>query len=492
MFVLLAAVIADSVQLADTDLWVHIRFGQIVLHTGHLLRRDIFSYSAPGAPWFNHEWLADVVMAMFYNGGGILGLKLFKFLCATAIIALLAEGTAETGAQYSLQFAVLLLAAFGLRFQIQYRPQLFDYIFLSALLVMLARDSRGRRTRLWLVVPMMALWANLHGGFFIGLAVLGLYTVVTGALDRQAGNGYRPALRLGALTSAALLATLANPFGIGEWYAVAGKFAQPLMVANRNIEFQSLFHQLANGHFAGTAFPMAIAAATMITFALTPRREGLALMAIAGLMTCAWLMAMRNMAFAVIACASPLACHLSLVIASKRRRVERAADNGSLRAPLPAVLSALVAAAFLAVSAKVFSPSLAIYAEFPVGAVAFMEQHHLSGNILSTYQWGGYLIWHAAPASKVFFDSFDERYPPRVQDDYLRLIAGDGTAEAVLQGYPHDYVLVPVRSHLYDLMTKRSDWTPVYRDSVCALFARTASSGSPALVNGIAPSSYFP
>ena len=55
----------------------------------------------------------------------------------------------------------------------QFRPQLFDYVFFAALIAMLARESHGRRAPLWLAVPMLALWANLHGGFFIGLAALG-------------------------------------------------------------------------------------------------------------------------------------------------------------------------------------------------------------------------------------------------------------------------------------------------------------------------------
>ncbi|MGA7870597.1 MAG: hypothetical protein WCA22_06830, partial [Candidatus Binatus sp.] len=328
VFVLLAAVVADSIQQADPDLWMHVRFGQIALHTGRLLRCDIFSYSAPGAPWFNHEWLADVVMALFYEAGGVVGLKLMKFLCAAAIMVLLALGTAETGAEYRAQFAALLLAALGLRLQIQFRPQLFDYIFLSALLVMLARESRGRRAHLWLAVPMMALWVNLHGGFFIGLAVLGLYAAVAGAQDRLAGRGWRRAIKLAALTLAALIATLVNPFGIREWYVVVGKFSEPIVALNRNVEFQSLFHQLATGGsrigmFYLCVCPFAITAAAVIAFALAPRREDFALLAVAVLMICAWLYAMRNMAFAVIACTAPLARPPALVIASAKGAPER-------------------------------------------------------------------------------------------------------------------------------------------------------------------------
>jgi hypothetical protein len=485
--VVLAAVIADSLQLADTDLWMHIRFGQMFLQTGHLLRHDIFSYSAPGAPWFNHEWLADVVMALFYDAGGVAGLKVMKFLCATAIMTLLALGTAETGAEYLVQFFAVVLAALGLRLQVQFRPQLFDYILLSAMLAMLARDNHGRRAWLWLTFPMMALWANLHGGFFIGLGVLGLYTVVLAIEDRLAGRGWRRTIRLSAITSAAVLATLINPFGIQEWYVAIAKFSEPLVVMNRNLEFQSLLHQLAGGQIAICIVPLAIVAATAITFALTPRRDDLALLAIAALMICAWLGAMRNMAFAVIACTAPLARHSSLLIASIKR-----APKMQPRAPVAVQMLVFAGAIFLVVSARIFSPSLPIYADYPVGAVAFMQHNHLSGNILSSYEWGGYLIWHEAPASKVFFDSFDERYPQTVQYDYLSLIAADSHAPLVLARYPHDYVLAPASSPLDLMLSKRTEWALIYRDPVCALYARAGSAALPKPISAPAPPSAFP
>jgi hypothetical protein len=497
VFVLLVAVVADSIQQADPDLWVHVRFGQIVLHTGHLLRRDIFSYSAPGAPWFNHEWLADVVMALFYEAGGVVGLKLMKFLCAAAIMGLLAMGTAETGADYPAQFAALLLAALGLRLQIQFRPQLFDYIFLSALLAMLARESRGRRARLWLAVPIMALWANLHGGFFIGPVVLGLYAVVAGVQDRLAGRGWRRAIKLAAITLAAAVATLVNPFGIGEWKVVAGWFSVPVVGLNRVVEFHSFFHQLATGDsWLGTfyicGFPLLITAAAVVSFALAPRRDDFALMAVGALMICAWLYAMRNMAFAVIACTAPLARYPALVIASARGAAERPPRDAAARAPVGVQLFALAAVAFLAVSGKIFSPTLPVYMDYPVGAVAFMQRNRLSGNILSTYEWGGYIVWHQVPPSKVFFDSFAERYPPSVQYDYLRFASGGSAAAQVLERYPHDYVLVPASSAMYLLMAKRNDWAPIYRDSVCVLFARAGSAPARTPVTAPAPPSDFP
>ena len=393
-----------------------------------------------------------------------------------------AIGTAETGAEYPAQLAALMLAALGLRLQIQFRPQLFDYIFLSALLAILARESRGRRARLWLAIPMMAAWANLHGGFLIGLVVLGLYAAVAGVQDLLAGRGRRRAIYLCALTSAALLATLINPFGIREWYVAIGKFSEPVLTLNRNVEFQSPFYLLVTsdsrlGLFYAWLFPVAIMTAAVISFALTPRRDDFALMAVAVMMICAWLYAVRNMAFAVIACTAPLAGHLELVIAAARSSgAERPRHDAPARASASAQLLALASVVFLAVSCKIFSPRLPIYMDYPAGAVAFMQRNHLSGNILSTYAWGGYIIWHDVPPSKVFFDSF---YAIRkAWSTTIAFITVGSNDTRLLDRYPHDYVLVPASSYLDLLMAKRSDWAPIYRDSVCVLFARAGSAAA--------------
>ncbi|HVA40832.1 MAG TPA: hypothetical protein VNF49_09215, partial [Candidatus Binataceae bacterium] len=315
-FVLLAAVAADSVQYADTDLWGHVRFGQVMLGTGHLIRADIFSYSAPGQPWINHEWLSEVVMALSYGAMGVVGLKLMKFLCAGAIMALLAAGLAETGAAPALQFGVLLAAAFGLQLQIQFRPQLFDYIFLSALLALFARARSRGRAPLWVALPMMVLWANLHGGFFIGIVVLGVYAGAMGILDIWEGKGVSRGLRLGLFTLACLLVTLINPYGLGEWRIVAHTLGNPYTMG-AGAEFQSFFHVLAGTYRHGSPlFPFILALAVMaalpVSFVLAPRREDLPELAIAALMVCLALYSVRNLAFAVIACAAPIGFHLNL------------------------------------------------------------------------------------------------------------------------------------------------------------------------------------
>ena len=95
----------------------------------------------------------------------------------------------------------------------QFRPQLFDFVALSALLLLLARESYRRAGRLWLAIPIFALWANLHGGFFVGFAVLAVYTAVTAIEDWASGDGLNRAMHVSGVTVGCVLATLLNPSG---------------------------------------------------------------------------------------------------------------------------------------------------------------------------------------------------------------------------------------------------------------------------------------
>jgi hypothetical protein len=150
-------------------------------------------------------------MAFVYNAGGVVGLKLWKFACTAIALLFIADTEVSTGAPPTIQLPVLFAAAFGFLLQAQLRPQMFTFCLLGALLALLARDNYRRGVWLWLVVPLMALWANLHGGFFIGIASLALYCAVATLCDLAAGAGWRRRAKLSLLTVVAAAATLINP-----------------------------------------------------------------------------------------------------------------------------------------------------------------------------------------------------------------------------------------------------------------------------------------
>lgn len=500
---LLVIVIAGAGNRADPDLWGHLRFGQAILTQRHIVLNDVYSYSAPGHPFLNHEWLTDVVMALLYDHLGVAGLKLWKFGCAAATILLIAMGLADTGATPSVRLNTLVTAALALMPQMMFRPQVFTFCLFAAILVLLGRHNYRGTAPLWMAVPLVAVWANLHGGFILGIAALGVYAGVVGAQDLIGGAGIARAARLGILTIAATAASLLTPYGIGLWKAVIHALGNPL---TRNIvtDWQPLLFALErqwSAEHLGVVYYLCVLgliAAMVITFVITPRGGDLPLVAIAVLMSAAAFTAVRNMPIAVIACAAPVARHTWLIFTGMRERDARAAaqsppsDHSGVNQWLAAVLAAVVA-----ITSGLFSTRIMMEPGYPGGALSFMRRHALRGNLLGAFGWGDYLIWHMAPGSKVFIDGrYDTVFPLQVIRDYAVFYFDLPGAAQVLSAYPHDFVLIPPRSPVYRRLEQDPDWKLVYQDQNAVLFARANSAAAKipdVPVEVIAPErSYFP
>jgi hypothetical protein len=309
--VLLGILIADSNRHTDPDLWGHVYFGQTFLRLGRLITHDPYSYSVPRYYWFDHEWLTEIVMAVVYNAAGVVGLKLWKFALTALTVLFIADTEAETGAPLSIQLPVLVLASVGLILQTQFRPQMFTFACFGALLALLARDNYRRAAPLWLAVPVMALWANLHGAFFIGIATLALYAGAATLCDLAAGEGWRRGIRLSLVTLAATVATLVNPFGVGLWKNLAHALRLPYtrMIIS---DWQPLAHAMSiqwRQNHAGLAIYLVVIGlmiALVPAFVLTPRGGDLPLIAVSTMMAVAAVLSVRNMALAVIAVSGPL------------------------------------------------------------------------------------------------------------------------------------------------------------------------------------------
>jgi hypothetical protein len=220
LLVLTLIIVANRWQKTDPDLWGHIRFGQVMLSSRHIVAYDIYSYTARGAVWRDHEYLSEVVMAAAYNLAGIIGLKLWKFLCLGGSILCIADGLAGTEANCLVQLNALALTAGLLVSYAQFRPQLHTYLLFALMLAVLARDNYRRPGSVWLMVPIMAVWSNLHGGFIIGIISLLIYTLSVAVEDSYAHGSLRRAGSLAAMTAVSAGATLLPPCGFNGWRAV--------------------------------------------------------------------------------------------------------------------------------------------------------------------------------------------------------------------------------------------------------------------------------
>jgi hypothetical protein len=239
-------------------------------------------------------------------------------------------------------------------------------------------------------------------------------------------------------------------------------------------------------------------AALMVTFALTPRTDDLALFAIAALMTASALYSVRNTGLAVIACCLPLCRHADLLLIDRLRRLTRTVGAARPERGWRALNVLLgVVAVGIALRTGLLSNALPAVEAKPVGALAFMHEHDLHGNVLCEFGWADYLLFHDAARSKIFIESiFEAYYPRQLQSDFAAVSFAEPGAARVLDAYPNDFVLMPTGSAAYSLMMAQAAWRLIYRDPVSALFARTGSpaaqlAGVPQLVR-TAPPSVFP
>jgi hypothetical protein len=135
--------------------------------------------AAPSVDWVNVPVLGELVFHALQAVGGDRGLLLAQLVAATAALTLLALGMRALGAPDAASAMVLLLVFFAaVPSFIIVRAQLFSLVLFCAALLLLRAEARRPSRRVWLLVPLIALWSNLHGAVLVGLAIAAAYLVL--------------------------------------------------------------------------------------------------------------------------------------------------------------------------------------------------------------------------------------------------------------------------------------------------------------------------
>ncbi len=135
--------------------------------------------AAPSVDWVNVPVLGELVFHALQVVGGDRGFLVAQLIAVTAALTLLALGMRALGAPDAASAVVLILVFFAAvpSFLIV-RAQLFSLVLFCAALLLLRAESRRPSRRVWLLVPLIVLWANLHGGVLVGLAIAAAYLVL--------------------------------------------------------------------------------------------------------------------------------------------------------------------------------------------------------------------------------------------------------------------------------------------------------------------------
>jgi len=208
----LAAIIAP---FPSVDLTYHLRAGGLILDTRAIPSVDTFTFTAAGQPWLDQQWLAQVVMAAAFQAAGWTGLVVLRALLVGVAFGLLFDLCRRRAASVRVAAWLTLAAFVCAAITLGLRPQLFGIALFVGILWLVARRHEAPRA-VWVVVPLVVAWANVHGSFVLGTVVVAI-AVVEDVVRRDPRWRSTVTLFLGAL-----VATVVSPFGIRNWTYVTG------------------------------------------------------------------------------------------------------------------------------------------------------------------------------------------------------------------------------------------------------------------------------
>jgi len=272
------ALVLRLVGQLNADGWLALVTGRLIARHG-LPHHETLTVWGHGT-WVDQQWLAQLGLYGLYLVGGVaLVLVAHAALTGGAYLAAIGAARRLGGSPRAVLFtlpACFWLLIFGTW---QARTQSFAYLPFVALLYLLVADSRRRSARVYLALPLLALWGNLHGSVVLGAGLV----VLRGVTRRSAPLVVLPPLALLASPYGLDLvdyyrSTLLNPaFGamVNEWQAptigptTAPFFALVVGVAwlvGRHRRVLTAFEQLA---LLATALAGLTAQRNIVWFALT-------------------------------------------------------------------------------------------------------------------------------------------------------------------------------------------------------------------------------
>jgi hypothetical protein len=485
--VLLLAVFQFSENTVDLDLWGHLVFGQQMLHSGSISRTDIYSWTVYGQPWINHEWMAEIILALFYTawgGPGILLLKVVVGLAAFAVCLRLGAQSLSWPARF-VAWAFAALAVVEISYGFAARPQIFTALFLSLELLLLQQVHSGRK--FWvLALPVLFLaWINTHGGVLAGFGLLGLAAGMTTAeliwnkirklpepvSSNESGTKtpWKTVIVLWLAVVAAGAALLCNPWGPGllRWLIGSVLWSRP-QIAEWN-------PTPLNGDHA--AFFMVLALAAFSWVFTRQKRVWWELAACAAFAWLGW-HALRNTPLFCLVALALVPPHLVSAITRFRRQLAHLEALGQ-RAAFQNLATLLSAAMAVAIGVATFTlhkehplTMEVPRSQYPTGAVAFLKENQLRGPMLTFFDWGEMVIFRLPGCPPSLDGRLDTCYSRELIDAHWKFYNGEPFAEEVLDVDKADFALLPANLAGTAALARRPGWQVVYYDDLSVVLAR--------------------
>ena len=455
-----------NVLLHDPDTYWHLAAGRWMLEHGAVPQTDPFSHSMPGAAWTAHEWLSELVLAGIYQVAAWAGLTI-----ATALVfgATLAYVLRFLLARMEPVHALLLtvFAASMLMGHLLARPHVFIWPLLAVWVGALVNAGEQGSGPPWRLLPLMTLWANLHGSFTLALA-LGTALALDAVLRTAPGQRRAAALRWMAFGGLSIAAVLITPAGWhGLWY--------PIQIMSMSVALDVIGEWLSPNFHKPQILELWLMLVLALACSGRLRLPWLRLLLMLGLVHLALKHQRHLEVLGLVApflVAAPLALQWRAtkgtggdveVLDRVVRALAAPARSGAIAASI--VLAAMLIGMTLPTRRYVppmnTTPDAAVQAAMHAGAL---------GPVLNSYNFGGYLIYSRVP---VFMDGRADMYGDALLKRYLDATLHDtGKLPQLLDDYHIGWTLLEPGTPAPAMLDRLPGWKRVYTDAVAVVHVR--------------------
>ncbi|MGX1169209.1 hypothetical protein AB7M16_005475 [Bradyrhizobium sp. USDA 372] len=446
--------------LQDSDSFWQIKIGQWILDHRAMPMIDFYSFTRTGAPWISTSWLSQVAFAFSHAQWGWAGpviLTAAAVALTVAIFVHLLEAHLEAPRAVLFAMLALLLSIH----HVLARPHILALPVMVAWVGLLMAAASRRSAPSWTWLPLMALWANLHGGFVLGLALIGPISLEA---VEHAEKGRRLALfmRWVLFGIGALIASCCTPYG---WRTLQG--ATNILSLG---ELLTLILEWMPANFA-TFTPFEGALLALIAFGYY---RGLVLSAprIFLILFLTWSALSHVRSIEAFAFLVPLVLAKPLGEMFPQPAPEAAGSESWPGRTLTALgVLMIMAASWTSTSLYMGHHRFTFtMTQTPVAAVDLLEQRKVQ-RVFNAYQFGGYLISRDIP---VFVDGRAELYGEKFILDFFKATEGKKPEllPRLLEEYKIDATLLGADAPGPQILDQLKGWKRIYADDIAVIHVR--------------------
>jgi hypothetical protein len=489
-----------SINLFDSDFWWHLATGKYIVETGTIPDIDPFSFTAdreenqnllPARENFilKQYWLGQIIFYLIFDAFGPKGIIILRASILFLVLLLVLWKLKRQKVSFFIIFVFLTFVYLELGRFTGERPVLFTILFTVVTFIILDEFRQRKTKTILLLIPIMLLWANLHGGFIIGVVIIGIYMIgecIKIIFNKTVFSRKEIAFFYLSMVFA-LAASYINPTG---WEAFPIALSPKYKFLETGIqEYQSpfilYFNKLANIDYGYLALTMLFPVILLLRNRKFDVTNAILLVGL-------FMMAAKTGRFTIFyvsIAAMVLGKEVDILVNQLFAKIsEKTIAKIQTGFAVLALLSSLIFFVGV-VKFQWLKMDVARGSFVPERAVDFIENNRLEGNMLNSGSFGGYLNWRLYPWMKTFVDTRWLNYT--VQQEYswiagaVESLSGKELPEGktplwkkLLEHYDINFVLIDTLDvygnvpRLLLKLTEDDEWVPVFAEPMAFVFVR--------------------